>query len=313
MAAPLTVMAAPPHSASRDGLPDPEDPSAWEIAVDRISLGKQIGQGVTAHVFHGLLDGSRQVAVKQIDWDKSGTGEVEQRAFEREVAVLMRACHESLVQFLGIASLERPLRIITEYCQGGCVFRLLHNQDLDLSWPQKLRICLDVAKAMRYLHEFNPQIIHRDLKSLNLLLTDPVRSSDDMPCIKVSDFGLARIKWQAPDSSWGKMTRAAGTCHWMAPEVFISHTYDEKVDLYSFAMILFEVICQEIPFEDQNPADIGRLAVKGHRPDLEAVPAECPDCLRALMMSCWRGTPGKRPSFAEVVPILENVELPPPG
>lgn len=314
MAVPLMVLAAPPAPCEAMLAAPPTAPAApslsWEIGFDRIVLERSVGQGVTAHVYEAILDGRYQVAVKQIDWDKSSSGEQEQRAFEREVAVLMRTCHENLVQFLGISSIERPFRIITEFCAGGCVFSLLHNQELLLSWSQKLRICIHVAKAMKYLHEFNPQVIHRDLKSLNLLLSSPVKSQEDAPFIKVSDFGLARIKWQAPDSSWGKMTRAAGTCHWMAPEVFVSHTYDEKVDLYSYAMILFEVICQEIPFEDQNPADIGRLAVKGCRPDLASVPEECPEILCKLMQCCWAGTPQKRPPFSEILPLLDQVELP---
>ncbi|CAK9005688.1 unnamed protein product [Durusdinium trenchii] len=283
--------------------------ASWEIAFDRILLERSVGQGVTAHVYQAVLDGHYQVAVKQInDVDKS---EKDLRAFEREVAVLMRTCHENLVRFLGISSIQRPFRIITEYCAGGCVFSLLHNQEMLLAWPQKLRILLDVAKAMQYLHEFNPQVIHRDLKSLNLLLTNPVKTTLDTPYTKVSDFGLARIKWQAEaGSTWPQMTRAAGTCHWMAPEVFVSDTYDEKVDLYSYAMILFEVLCQEIPFEDQNPADIGHLCVKGCRPDLASVPDECPEVLVQLMQTCWAGTPAKRPPFSEILPILEQVEIP---
>lgn len=296
----------------RVGVDLQEDcPSFWEIAFDRIVLQDSVGQGVTVHVYRAILDGQYQVAVKQInDMDKSTSSEKDLRAFEREVAVLMRTDHENLVRFLGISSVQRPFRIITEYCAGGCVFSLLHNQELVLTWPQKLQICIDVAKAMHYLHQFNPQVIHRDLKSLNLLLVNPVKTSADIPCTKVSDFGLARVKWQAPDSSWGQMTRAAGTCHWMAPEVFVSNSYDEKVDLYSYAMILFEVLCQEIPFEDQNPAEIGHLAVKGCRPDLASVPEECPEILVKLMQTCWAGTPAKRPPFSEILPMLEQVEVP---
>merc|ERR1719362_490944 len=79
-------------------------------------------------------------------------------------------------------------------------------------------------------------IIHRDLKSLNLLLKGEIRSGKDEPQLKVSDFGLSRMKDQAPDSEWGKMTIAAATCHWMAPEVVAGDAYDEKVDVYSFGM-----------------------------------------------------------------------------
>merc|ERR1719223_1913625 len=102
---------------------------------------------------------------------------------------------------------------------------------------------------MEYLHNFSPQIIHRDLKSLNLLLRDEVKSNKDRPFVKVSDFGVARMK----EEEWGQMTVGAGTQHWMAPEVFKGGDYDEKVDIYSFSMVLFEVICREVPFEDEDP------------------------------------------------------------
>merc|ERR1719326_500783 len=100
-------------------------------------------------------------------------------------------------------------------------------------------------------------VVHRDLKSLNLLLDQKVNDSKTTPHVKVSDFGLSKMK-NNPD--WGKMTKAAGTCHWMAPECFSGASYNEKVDVYSYAMILFEMICREIPFEDVEPAAVGRLA-----------------------------------------------------
>merc|ERR1719433_742433 len=163
---------------------------------------------------------------------------------------------------------------------------------------------------MDYLHKFNPQIIHRDLKSLNLLLSKPVLSSTDIPLVKVSDFGLSRMKDQAPESEWGKMTIAAGTCHWMAPEVFTGTVYDEKVDVYSYGMILFEIVCREIPFEEEEPAAVGKLTVNGARPDLEAVPPDCPTDLRELMIRCWAQDPKGRPKFDEVVMRLARIELP---
>merc|ERR1719379_2672018 len=163
---------------------------------------------------------------------------------------------------VGVSSIQRPFRIITEFCSGGCCFELLHNmEDIELSWRQKTKMCRDVAQAMQYLHSFNPQIVHRDLKSLNLLLQTPVICEEDVPVVKVSDFGLSRMKDQTDE--WGKMTNAAGTCHWMAPEVFMGTSYDEKVDIYSYAMILFEIICREIPFEEEEPASVGRLVVNG--------------------------------------------------
>merc|ERR1712113_1320843 len=151
--------------------------------------------------------------------------------------------------------------------------------------------------GMDYLHKFQPQIIHRDLKSLNLLLAEPVLNSDTTPFVKVSDFGLSRMKDNAPGEDWGKMTIAAGTCHWMAPEVFTASSYDHKVDVYSYSMILFEIICREIPFEEEEPARVGQLTVTGTRPDLEAVPPDCPAVLKDLMIACWAHEPPKRPDF----------------
>merc|ERR1719159_1345963 len=154
---------------------------------------------------------------------------------------------------------------------------------------------------MQYLHAFEPQIIHRDLKSLNLLLAEQVLDESHEPIVKVSDFGLSRMKDSVVNADWGKMTMAAGTCHWMAPEVFTGTRYDAKVDVYSYAMILFECICREVPFEEEEPATVGPLAVAGSRPDLEAVPPDCPEVFNRLMISCWAHSPDQRPSFVDIL------------
>merc|ERR1712151_274610 len=138
-------------------------------------------------------------------------------------------------------------------------------------------------------------------KSLNLLLSKPVLNEKDVPLVKVSDFGLSRMKDQAPEADWGKMTIAAGTCHWMAPEVFTGAIYDEKVDVYSYGMILFEIICREIPFEEDEAMNVGKKTMNGERPDLEAVPPNCPAQLRRLMIQCWAHDPKERPDFQLVM------------
>merc|ERR1719409_2333242 len=101
------------------------------------------------------------------------------------------------------------------------------------------------AAAMDYLHQFHPQIIHRDLKSLNLLLERPVNSPHDTPHVKVTDFGLARMMDVSLTDT--HMTAGVGTPYWMAPEIFAGTTYDEKVDVYSYGMVLFEILARRIP------------------------------------------------------------------
>merc|ERR1712238_371934 len=111
----------------------------------------------------------------------------------------------------GVSMSLNKWRIITEFCEGGTLFELLHEQeDISLTWSAKLKICTDVAAAVDYLHKFPPPIVHRDLKSLNLLLAKKLQSTRDVPVCKVSDFGLARMK-DVVQGEWGKMTAGAGT------------------------------------------------------------------------------------------------------
>ena len=107
----------------------------------------------------------------------------------------------------GAATHYRPLHVVTEFCSGGCLFELLHNCDhIDLNWEQKYKILLDVASAMEYLHDNG--VIHRDLKSLNMLLQSPLSRDGDIPVCKVTDFGLSRMKDSTDE--WGSMTSAVG-------------------------------------------------------------------------------------------------------
>mmetsp|Transcript_25684 Transcript_25684/g.44151 ORF Transcript_25684/g.44151 Transcript_25684/m.44151 type:complete len:202 (+) Transcript_25684:2-607(+) len=197
--------------------------------------------------------------------------------------------------------------MITEFMSGGTVFDLLHGEEaVLLRWKQRLRMCSDVASAMDYLHKCSPQIIHRDLKSLNLLLSQTVTSAKDVPEVKVSDFGLAKMKEEHED--WGVMTAQAGTFHWMAPEV---HTgkYNEKADVYSYAMVLFEIICYEVPFQELGPSEVTNAVCSGARPSLDAVPPDCPDKLMELMISCWTQDPRSRPSFTQIRTALNNISF----
>lgn len=259
-------------------------------------------------MFKGFWNGEK-VAIKEIEQQrrKDGRSELRQQvAFMREVAVMSKVTHENLVKFFGVCLSERPLRVITEFCEGGTMFHLLHEDEAMLLWSQNLKMCQDVAHAMNYLHSFQPQIIHRDLKSLNLLMVQEVKSTIDIPVVKVSDFGLSRMKDADQDSQWGKMTKYAGTCHWMAPEV-PTGAYDEKADVYSFAMCLFEIICREIPFGDVDGKEVLAFISEGFRPDMEAVLPDCPETLKDLMITCWAHRPQSRPGFSQICEVLATI------
>mmetsp|Transcript_58859 Transcript_58859/g.155030 ORF Transcript_58859/g.155030 Transcript_58859/m.155030 type:complete len:199 (+) Transcript_58859:98-694(+) len=185
-----------------------------------------------------------------------------------------------------------------------------------------MRICEDVASAMEYLHGLTPPIIHRDLKSLNLLLARPLLHHHDLPKVKVADLGLSRTLKatqgvEGPDSdksfstskSHDRMTMEVGTAQWMAPEVHMSESYNEKVDVYSFAMVLYEVAWQRIPFfdeENRSSFSVERV-ILGVRPDISRLPPGCPEELPALIKVCWARSPAGRPRFSKVYPWLKAV------
>ncbi|CAK9056056.1 unnamed protein product [Durusdinium trenchii] len=150
------------------------------------------------------------VAVKQLHTD---LGEV----YRNRERLTMLTDHPNLVKCVD-STLEPPYLIITEFLAGGSLFDLLYNSSQQLSIWQQVKILLDIASGMRYLHEQKPCILHRDLKSSNVLLAKPLRSATQEPFAKVADFGLAR----ASDDVQQAMTAGVGTWRWMAPEVFAS-------------------------------------------------------------------------------------------
>jgi len=303
-----SVDAAVPEGGLESASSMPPVESVTDYRMNRLELSwnDMVGTGCTADVFKGSWRGE-PVAIKRLKFNKGNAETMKQEVtiLVRETTILERISHRNLVEFYGMVFDQHPYLLITEFCNGGTCFHLVHvNEDLQMETKQQLKICQDVAHAMDYLHEFRPQIIHRDLKSLNLLLVEPVTTTRTIPHVKVCDFGLSRMK-DNPDD-WGMMTKEVGSANWMAPEMATGN-YNEKVDIYSFAMVLFEMIGQEIPFDDLEPCEVLVQAVRGARPDLEAIPPWIPADLVALMKQCWGPQPSKRPSFSYIATTLDGL------
>lgn len=304
---PLESLASPRH---RLDLPTIDDEKAVTIGVSdspkslinpaELRRGKEVGFGQYSRVYRGSWRGEH-VAIKRV---KVKT-QKECDMIAREVEVLSRVNFENVVSFAGIASIStHVLEIVMELCQGGTVFDLCHNSDMDVAWLQQHKMISDVAHAVRYLHNLQPPIIHRDLKSLNLLLARPLREQADVPLVKVTDFGFSRFK--EGTTKWGKMTGNVGTCHWMAPEVWSGKQYDDKADVYSFSIVVYEIVCLSVPFENLEPQEAVKSTAKGMRPALSEVPPDCPNELRELMIKCWAHSPLNRPSFERIVVEIEG-------
>jgi len=275
-----------------------------EVDLAELKIGECIGAGTTAEVFRASWLGT-DVAVKKLRGPLPSE-------FQRELAVLSQFRHPHLVMFMGVSMVGNP-KIVSELCEGGTLFRLLHQEkDQPLSWPQRVKIALDTAKGMNFLHR--QRVVHRDLKSLNLLLVAKLCDRGSTPCVKVSDFGLSRfmpLMQSGPCGvHQGLMTGGVGTALWMAPEVLSGGVYDEKVDVYSFAIVLYEVLSRWIPFDGSGlePVSIAVAVTSGRRPDMRYVPTDCPISLCRVMKACWAQNPALRATFDAVVEMLKQTQ-----
>jgi len=183
------------------------------------------------------------------------------------------------------------LCIVTEFMHGGSIFDFLYNRQGSFQLPDVIRIASDVSKGMNYLHQIN--IVHRDLKTANLLMDDQV--------VKVADFGVARVKDQS-----GVMTAETGTYRWMAPEVIEHLPYDHRADVFSFGIVLWELLTGKLPYEDMTPLQAAVAVVqKDLRP---TIAADTHPMLADLLQRCLQKDPALRPTFAEIVDILNSIK-----
>jgi len=260
---------------------------SWFINYDEVRLGKELGRGSTAVVYEAKWKGST-VAVKL--FHRASLREDQALSFRCEVAHLASVQHPNVVTFVG-ASLRRDvLALITELMPRGSLRQVLDNPSFgpQLKWQQRLRMARDVAAGMRYLHAREPPMLHRDLKSSNLLV-------DDAMVVKVSDFGFARIK-----EDHATMTRC-GTPAWSSPEVLQGDRYDEKADVYSLGIVLWEILTLRHPYDDCNFMQVAIEVMEGKRPD---IPRDCDQAYSKLLRKCWRAKPEHRPTMEEAFQSL---------
>jgi serine/threonine protein kinase len=158
-------------------------------------------------------------------------------------------------------------------------------------------MALDVVKGMNYLHRCSPPVVHRDLKSPNLLV-------DKNWTVKVGDFGLSRLKHNAFLSS----KSSAGTPEWMAPEVLRNELSDEKSDVYSFGVILWELSTLQQPWAGMNPIQV--VGVVGFQHRRLPIPEDVDPAIANIIQACWRMDPRQRPTFSEIMNELKVMTRP---
>lgn len=212
-----------------------------------------LGQGGFGVVYKGELHDGTMIAVKRMESGVLNNKALEE--FQAEIAVLSKVRHRNLVSILGYSVEGNERLIVYEYMpQGALNKHLFQWKQLELeplSWKKRLNIALDVARGIEYLHNFaNQCFIHRDLKSSNILLGDDYRA-------KISDFGLAKL---APDGKNSFATRLAGTFGYLAPEYAVTGKVTTKVDVFSFGVVLMELITGLKALDEDRPEESRYLA-----------------------------------------------------
>ncbi|XP_062150486.1 proline-rich receptor-like protein kinase PERK8 [Alnus glutinosa] len=282
-------------------------------ATNGFSTQNLLGEGGFGCVYKGVLTDGRDVAVKQL---KIGGGQGE-REFRAEVEIISRIHHRHLVSLVGYCISERQRLLVYEFVQNDTLHRHLHGEGQPvMDWATRLKVAVGSARGLAYLHEdCHPRIIHRDIKSSNILLNTNFEA-------RVADFGLAKL---ALDSNTHVTTRVMGTFGYMAPEYATSGKLTEKSDVYSFGVVLLELITGRKPVDSSQPLGDESL-VEWARPLLtEALEDEDFDRLVdptleknyvAIEMfrmieaaaACVRHSAARRPRMSLVVRALETVD-----
>ncbi|OVA14145.1 PAS domain [Macleaya cordata] len=262
-----------------------------EIGWEDLHLGEEVGQGSYAVVYRGIWNGS-DVAIKV--YVGSEYREATLLDYKKEVAIMQRLRHPNVLLFMGAVYSPERLAIVTEFLPRGSLFKTLHKNNQSLDIRRRLKMALDVVRGMNYLHHRNPPIVHRDLKSTNLLV-------DRNWTVKVGDFGLS--KWKHATFVTAKSGR--GTPQWMAPEVLRNEPSNEKSDLFSFGVILWELMTESIPWTNLNPLQV--VGVVGFMDRRLDIPESLDPRLSSIINNCWQSEPGRRPSFEELIPRMTDL------
>jgi len=246
-----------------------ECPVHHQISKQEIIFGEKLADGATSVVFSAIWKG-KKIAIKSIKDNTKFTIE----NLRRELSILSTIEHENLLVCYGGNPNERF--IVTELMEKGSLYDFLRtNPHLDLY--AQLSMMIDIARGMAYLHSLN--FIHRDLKSVNILIASNNR-------LKISDFGSSRVL----DLN-NKMTATLGTLSWIPPEIFNDEKYSQSADVYSFAIVMWEIMTKKIPYEGRPLTSIPVAVTKGERP---IIPQSCPRKLGNLITKSWSSKQQKK-------------------
>ncbi|RWS28393.1 Mitogen-activated protein kinase kinase kinase 9-like protein, partial [Leptotrombidium deliense] len=270
----------------------------FELRFSELRLEEVIGVGGFGKVHRGFWSGE-EVAVKAARRDPDDDKNAVRESVIKEATLFWLLNHPNIVSLKGVCLEDPNFCIVLEYCSGGSLSRALSGRkippDVLVDWA------IQIAKGMDYLHSGSPvSLIHRDLKSSNILLNRPVINDNwNGKVLKITDFGLAREVYKTTRMS------QAGTYAWMAPEVIKNSLFSKSSDVWSYGVVLWELLTGETPYKgiDALTVAYGVAINKFKLP----IPSTCPSQFSSLMLACWDQNPHLRPSFSRIVRNLESL------
>ncbi|XP_063810915.1 tyrosine-protein kinase SRK3-like [Pseudophryne corroboree] len=262
-----------------------------EIDPSSIEKVQKLGSGKFGMVWLGLWNGTTEVAVKELQV----TPESLHKSLYGEAETMWRLSHEKLLKLYAVCLRAEPVFIVTEYMKHGTLKKYLraHQKDRDLAYHQLVDFAVQISQGMAYMEQKG--YVHRDLRSENILL------SAMMSC-KIGDFGMARF---TDSASIVISADAQIPIKWMAPEVFLQQKYSSKSDVWSFGVLLSEIMTYgKMPFPDKTNGEYRQLILERRALD---PPVESPNEVSHIMTMCWRHQPNTRPSFSEIERFLMDL------
>ena len=264
----------------------PQIDEDWEIDRNSISLVKKLGGGQFGEMWMGIWNGTTEVAVKTLKPGTIGASE-----FLKEVSVMKNLRHPSLVQLYAVCTKEEPIYIITELMKHGSLLEYLKGDGRSLKLPQLINMGAQVASGMAYFEWKN--YAHRDLSARNILV------GENLIC-KVGSFRLA----QTDEDINEVYTKENFPIRWAAPEVVMHGCFTTKSDVWSFGILLYELITYgHFPYPGMNDAQVLEALQTGY---CMPSPMGCPEQLYEIMRECWKYDAASRPTFGTLQRKLEE-------
>ena len=283
-------------------MPSPQPPSGGADIVDspvvdylipaaKLQYGLPIGEGGFGQVCRGRW-GSVEVAIKRLHL-KSLTERTEE-ALTGEAKTMAALRHPNVIRFYGLCMEPGHYSIVMELALKGSLYQLLHSKS-EIPWKIRYSIAMDIGAGLQYLHD--KAIVHRDLKSLNVLLDGNLRA-------QLTDFGLAQVKIETKTKT-AQPEKSVGTRPWMAPELFgLRPKYSFESDIYAYGVTLWEIAARKIPYAGVEDVEIKEEVKAGNR---EEIPEDAPKGFAQLIGLCWAQRTEQRPKAEQVVVELERL------